>query len=119
MSRSRQFPLPSLLPIGRASGRHCPRPRRVIRRTVWRARLRAALSVLAFIGIIGAVAAGGFWFLRGPVLVAGADALLAAESLFMAGGAEPSVMETAIQPTPSAAMVEAGKTSPIRAVLVR
>ena len=115
MPRPRQFPLPSFLPVGRARGRHCPRPRRVIRRAVRLARLRATLSALGLIGVIGAAAAGGFWFLREPVLAAGADALLAAESLFMAEGAEPS----AAQPAVPAAVVEAGTPSPIRAVLVR
>ena len=117
MPRARQFPLPSFLPIGRS--RHCPRPRRVIRRAVWRARLRAALSVAGAIGVIGVVAVGGFWYLRGPVLAAGADALLAAESLFMAGGDERLPTEDVAPPVESATAIEAGSISPIKAVLVR
>lgn len=119
MPRVRQFPLPSILPVGRSRGRHCPRPQRVIRRAVWRARLRAALSVAGAIGVIGVVAVGGFWFLRGPMLEAGADALLAAESLFMAGGAERLPTEDVARPAESATAIEAGSVPAIKAVLVR
>lgn len=53
-------------------GPYCPRPRRVVRRAMWKARLRAALSVLGVIAVLGA-AAGGFWVLREPVAAAVAD----------------------------------------------
>ncbi len=119
MSRACQFPLPSFMPLGRSRGRHCPRPRRVIRRAVWTARLRAALSVLGVIGIIGVVAIGGLWFWRGPVLAAGADALLAAESLFMSGGSERHLTVEVVRPAESSAVVEAGTVAPIKAVLIR
>lgn len=83
------------------------------------ARLRAALSVLGVIGVIGVVAIGGFWYLRGPVLAAGADALLAAESLFMAGADERPLTVGVVRPAEPAAVVDAGTVTPIKAVLVR
>ncbi len=83
------------------------------------ARLRAALSIVLVVGVIGVVAVGGFWFLRGPVLAAGTDALLAAESLFMAGGGDRPMAVEAARPAEPSAVVDAGTVTPIKAVLVR
>jgi len=90
MPSARRHPFPSFLPAGLArSGPYCPRPRRIIRRTVWKARRRAALSVLGVVAIVGAVAAGGVWLLREPVLAAGAgDTMRGAESLLSVPGGE-------------------------------
>lgn len=83
------------------------------------ARLRAVLSVLGMIGVIGAVAVGGFWFLRGPVLAASADVLLAAESLFISAESECPLAMDGVRPAELPAVVDAATVTPIKAVLIR
>lgn len=102
------------MPAGRAlRGPCCPRPRRIIRRAVWKARLRGVLSIVAMVGVVGVMAAGGFWLLRGPVAAAGGDAAKAVESLLMAeSGEHPSVRDAARSVTGAAVVVEAG-TGPL------
>ena len=69
----------------RARGRrHCPRPKRVVRRAARLARVRTALSAVGMAGVIGVLAIGGFWYMtvRVPALAAVAEnERLAAERL--------------------------------------
>lgn len=83
------------------------------------ARLRAVLSVLGIIGVIGVLAVGGFWFLRGPVLAASADVLLAAESLFIPAESERPLAVDGARPAESPAVVDAATVTPVKAALIR